>query len=305
MTYVLINIICINFGRCFPHILSRRKYYFSLRKVYLLLCIKDRVDQNAKPTSLLKESHPVNRVHSEWKGVGSNTVEFFLFIVISSPFGILSIWLTVTLEVSLPDPCTQCELSLYSQVYLKNYMCIHTSVSPSWVNLYFKIKPCIIFFSWDSGRLFFSKVLLQLSVTSRHIQAAYYWRSASMLYRSLTGMSSPADMLQGGTTALPDTHSKPSKHGGRLVHLKNHHVFLQIPGWLRKWKDAFDIEVSKTSRILLSDLPGYRRNNSSMNQKHFFPKNLVSTLFRKFNFLWDLVFKQLYILQISLNCQFF
>lgn len=35
-------------------------------------------------------------------------------------------------------------------------------------------------------------------------------------------------------------------------------------------KDAFDIEVSKTFRVLSSDVPVNRRNNSAMNQKHIF-----------------------------------
>lgn len=92
----------------------------------------------------------------------------------------------------------------------------------------------------------------------------------------------------------------------RLVHLKNHqHVFLQISGWFRKQKDAFDIEVSKTFRVLLSDLPVYQKKNSVKNQKRFFAKTLLSVLFRKFNFLWDLIFKWLHIWKISLNCQFF
>lgn len=72
-----------------------------------------------------------------------------------------------------------------------------------------------------------------------------------------------------------------------LVHLKKSPTcFLQISGWFRKGKDAVDIEVSKTFKVLLLDQLVYRRNNSSMNQKHFFflAKSLVSVLFRKFTF---------------------
>lgn len=76
-----------------------------------------------------------------------------------------------------------------------------------------------------------------------------------------------------------------------LVHFKRSPTcFPQFSGWFRDCKDALDIEVSKTFRVLSNQLV-YRRNNSAMNQKDFFlTKTLDSMLvyfFWDLNFMWQ------------------